>query len=290
MAADKGVSILRCCGPNDRKTDGAVHQGLAAGAAAPLRHARRTLQTARSLANRRCSWPDGVTDPRNLGAIIRSAAAFGAHGVLLPSRRSAGMTAVAWRTSAGAAARLPVGMATNLTRQLKEWAAEGLLIAGLDADGSTDIDTMNIDVDPLVVVVGSEGRGLSRLVRETCDLPCRSRWRRESITQRLSRGCYRRRDRLSPPCRGRCESDERQLAWVAQTTRGRVPLLTGMCTGAARAPSPACCTVGPSRHGRRRRAHPTNEVAGSLFVDDGEVTASAEVSAGIDMALHRWHA
>ncbi|MGH3466651.1 MAG: 23S rRNA (guanosine(2251)-2'-O)-methyltransferase RlmB, partial [Thermocrispum sp.] len=112
---------------------------------------------------------DGVTDPRNLGAVIRSAAAFGAHGVLLPGRRSAGMTAVAWRTSAGTAARLPIAVATNLTRQLREYAAEGLMLVGLDADGDTTIDDLQLATGPLVIVLGSEGRGLSRLVRETCD-------------------------------------------------------------------------------------------------------------------------
>ncbi|EHY89194.1 23S rRNA (guanosine(2251)-2'-O)-methyltransferase RlmB [Saccharomonospora azurea] len=172
VAADRGISILEVPRDElDRKTNKAVHQGLGlqvppfsyASAHDLLKAARESGEPPLLVAL------DGVTDPRNLGAVIRSAAAFGAHGVLLPSRRSAGMTAVAWRTSAGAAARLPVGMATNLTRQLREWASEGLMIVGLDADGSVDIDTMNIDVDPLVVVVGSEGRGLSRLVRETCD-------------------------------------------------------------------------------------------------------------------------
>lgn len=80
------------------------------------------------------------------------------------------MTAVAWRTSAGTAARMPIAVATNLTRQLKAWADEGLMIAGLDADGSVDIDSMDLATDPLVIVLGSEGRGLSRLVRETCDV------------------------------------------------------------------------------------------------------------------------
>ena len=112
---------------------------------------------------------DGVTDPRNLGAVIRSAAAFGANGVLLPQRRSAGITAVAWRTSAGTAAKLPVAVATNLTRTLRQYAAEGMMIVGLDADGSVDIDELSLATSPLVVVVGSEGRGLSRLVREACD-------------------------------------------------------------------------------------------------------------------------
>jgi 23S rRNA (guanosine2251-2'-O)-methyltransferase len=110
-----------------------------------------------------------VTDPRNLGAVIRSAAAFGAGGVLLPQRRSAGITAVAWRTSAGTAAKIPVAVATNLTRTLRHYAAEGMMIVGLDADGSITIDELSLATSPLVVVVGSEGRGLSRLVREVCD-------------------------------------------------------------------------------------------------------------------------
>jgi 23S rRNA (guanosine2251-2'-O)-methyltransferase len=111
---------------------------------------------------------DNISDPRNLGAIVRSVAAFGGHGVLIPQRRSASVTAVAWRTSAGAAARIPVARATNLNRALKQLADSGLQIVGLDADGDTAID----DIDgggPIVVVVGSEGKGLSRLVREQCD-------------------------------------------------------------------------------------------------------------------------
>jgi 23S rRNA (guanosine2251-2'-O)-methyltransferase len=112
---------------------------------------------------------DGVTDPRNLGAVIRSAAAFGANGVLVPQRRSAGVTAVAWRTSAGTAARLPIAMATNLTRTLRDWAERGLMIVGLDADGDMTVDDLELATGPLVVVVGSEGRGLSRLVKQTCD-------------------------------------------------------------------------------------------------------------------------
>ncbi|CAM2781864.1 23S rRNA (guanosine(2251)-2'-O)-methyltransferase RlmB [Saccharomonospora xinjiangensis] len=172
MAADKGISILEVPREElDRKTNKALHQGLGL-QVPPFSYASpdELLRAARESGDPPLLVAlDGVTDPRNLGAVIRSAAAFGAHGVLLPSRRSAGMTAVAWRTSAGAAARLPVGMATNLTRQLREWASEGLMIAGLDADGASDIDSLDIDVDPLVIVIGSEGRGLSRLVRETCD-------------------------------------------------------------------------------------------------------------------------
>jgi len=116
---------------------------------------------------------DSVTDPRNLGAVVRSAAAFGAHGVLVPERRSAGMTASAWKVSAGAAARLPVARETNLTRALQQAQEQGCFVVGLDADAEATIgdDQVAAVADgPLVIVVGSEGKGLSRLVRATCDL------------------------------------------------------------------------------------------------------------------------
>ena len=80
------------------------------------------------------------------------------------------MTAVAWRTSAGTAARLPVARATNLTRTLREYATAGFMIAGLDAEGSVTLDEFELATDPLVLVVGSEGKGLSRLVKQTCDV------------------------------------------------------------------------------------------------------------------------
>ncbi|MFC7326444.1 23S rRNA (guanosine(2251)-2'-O)-methyltransferase RlmB [Marinactinospora rubrisoli] len=112
---------------------------------------------------------DGVTDPHNLGAVARSAAAFGAHGLLIPERRSAGVTMAAWKTSAGTLARLPVAQATNLTRTLEAYKKAGIFVVGLDAGGDTALDDLPFATDPLVVVVGSEGRGLSRLVRETCD-------------------------------------------------------------------------------------------------------------------------
>lgn len=112
---------------------------------------------------------DSITDPRNLGAIVRSAAAFGATGVLIPSRRSATMTAAAWKTSAGAAARLPIAMATNLNRALEQCAKAGFTIVGLDGAADYEIGaTPGID-GPTVLVVGSEGDGLSRSVREHCD-------------------------------------------------------------------------------------------------------------------------
>ena len=114
---------------------------------------------------------DSITDPRNLGAIVRSAAAFGAHGVLIPERRSAGMTAAAWKTSAGAAARIPIARATNLNRTLRAYADAGLTLVGLDGRADDRHRRRSTSSGPLVLVVGSEGDGLSRLVREACDTP-----------------------------------------------------------------------------------------------------------------------
>jgi 23S rRNA (guanosine2251-2'-O)-methyltransferase len=80
------------------------------------------------------------------------------------------MTASAWRTSAGTAARLRVARCTNLVRTLKDYAQQGLMIAGLDADGTTDTDSFGLATSPLLLVVGSEGRGLARLTRAVCDV------------------------------------------------------------------------------------------------------------------------
>ena len=112
---------------------------------------------------------DGITDPRNLGAIIRSAAAFGANGIVLPQRRSVGVTASAWKTSAGAAARLPVALASNLNQVIAEYKRRGLFVIGLDADGDVELPAFELTDKPLLVIVGSEGKGLSRLVTENCD-------------------------------------------------------------------------------------------------------------------------
>ncbi|MEL5992422.1 23S rRNA (guanosine(2251)-2'-O)-methyltransferase RlmB [Microbacterium phosphatis] len=112
---------------------------------------------------------DGVTDARNLGAIIRSTAAFGGHAVIVPQRRSAGMNSGAWKTSAGAAARIPVAMATNLTAMLKDFKKQGVFVLGLDGGGDVSLPELGLADRPVVVVVGSEGKGLSRLVTENCD-------------------------------------------------------------------------------------------------------------------------
>jgi len=112
---------------------------------------------------------DGITDPRNLGAIIRSVAAFGGHGVIVPQRRSVGLTASAWKTSAGAAARTPVAMASNLTQTIKAYKERGVFVLGLDGAGEVSLPNLQLAKEPVLVVVGSEGKGLSRLVTENCD-------------------------------------------------------------------------------------------------------------------------
>ncbi|MGW1059655.1 23S rRNA (guanosine(2251)-2'-O)-methyltransferase RlmB [Micromonospora sp. NBC_01412] len=171
-AADRGIANLEISRAElDRMTGGVLHQGVGL-QVPPFAYESFDDMVAASLEQ---TAPllvalDGVTDPRNLGAVIRSAAAFGAQGVFVPERRAAGITATAWRTSAGAAARVPVAQVTNLTRSLKACRDAGFMVVGLDADGETDLYSLEVAVGPLVVVVGSEGRGLSRLVGETCDL------------------------------------------------------------------------------------------------------------------------
>ena len=113
---------------------------------------------------------DNITDPRNLGAVIRSTAAFGGNGVIIPERRSAQVTGVAWRTSAGTAAQLPVARVTNVTRTVKKFQDNGYTVVGLDAGGEHTLDTFDQATGPVVIVVGSEGKGISRLVRENCDV------------------------------------------------------------------------------------------------------------------------
>ncbi len=170
-AADKGIAILEVQKHDlDRISSNGLHQGIAL-QVPPYNYAHPDdlLRAANADATPALLVAlDNISDPRNLGAIVRSVAAFGGHGVLIPQRRSASVTAVAWRTSAGAAARLRVGRATNLTRTLKSWADEGLQVVGLDAGGDTELDELDCS-GPMVVVVGSEGKGLSRLVRENCD-------------------------------------------------------------------------------------------------------------------------
>lgn len=172
VAGREGIPILEMSRSQmDKMTGGIVHQGIAL-QVPPYTYLHPDDLLSRALGSGRplIVALDGVTDPRNLGAVVRSAAAFGAQGVLIPERRSAGLTAAAWRTSAGAAARLPVARCTNLARTLTAYKEAGLFTVGLAADGDVALDDLEVATSPLVLVVGSEGDGLGRLVAQTCDL------------------------------------------------------------------------------------------------------------------------
>jgi 23S rRNA (guanosine2251-2'-O)-methyltransferase len=177
LAADRGgIHLMEAPRPElDRLTGGLNHQGMVLQipayeyahpddlAAAAFDEGEEPLIVAL----------DGVTDPRNLGAVVRSVSAFGGHGVVVPERRAAGMTAGAWKSSAGTAARTPVARATNLTRALEAYRKAGVMVVGLAADGDTGIGDVAALDGPVVIVIGSEGKGLSRLVGETCDVLAR---------------------------------------------------------------------------------------------------------------------
>ncbi|MCS5721089.1 23S rRNA (guanosine(2251)-2'-O)-methyltransferase RlmB [Herbiconiux sp. CPCC 203407] len=173
LATKRGIPVMEVMRPELDRLSGhdAVHQGLAL-KVPPYEYAHP--ETLLDQVQRRGQKPlfvalDGITDPRNLGAIIRSTAAFGGQGVIVPQRRSVGVTASAWKTSAGAAATTPVAMASNLTQTLKAFKAAGVFVVGLDGGGDTDLPGLDFADGPIVVVVGNEGKGLSRLVTETCD-------------------------------------------------------------------------------------------------------------------------
>jgi 23S rRNA (guanosine2251-2'-O)-methyltransferase len=172
LAADRGTALLEITRAElDRLTGGTPHQGIALQLPTfEYAHPDDLLATALNSAGEPLIVAlDSITDPRNLGAIVRSATAFGADGVLIPERRSAGMTAAAWKTSAGAAARIPIARATNLNRSLRAYARAGLTLVGLDGRAAMSISEVPDISGPVVLVVGSEGDGLSRLVREACD-------------------------------------------------------------------------------------------------------------------------
>jgi 23S rRNA (guanosine2251-2'-O)-methyltransferase len=111
---------------------------------------------------------DGVEDPHNLGAILRTADAAGANGVVIPERRAAGITGTVAKASAGASEHLPVAKVTNISRTLEELKTKGLWIAGLDERGTQNYDRVDYKMD-CVVVLGAEGKGLHDLVKKNCD-------------------------------------------------------------------------------------------------------------------------
>lgn len=155
----------------DVATDGAVHQGVAV----EVRGYEYThLDDLIASALQQIGTPllvalDQVTDPHNLGAVLRSSGAFGVDGVIIPERRSATVNTTAWKVSAGAAARVPVARATNLVRALEDCKRAGFFVVGLDGGGEASLRDLPLATSPLVLVTGAEGAGLSRLVRESCD-------------------------------------------------------------------------------------------------------------------------
>jgi len=155
----------------DQIAHGANHQGIVA-VVEPWRY--HDVNDLLALAVQRGEPPlllalDSVQDVQNLGSLIRTAEAVGAHGVILPEHRAAGITPTVVKSAAGAVAHLPVAQVTNLTRTLDDLKARGIWIIGMagearDTIGKTDLDR------PLALVVGNEGKGLGRLVRDHCDL------------------------------------------------------------------------------------------------------------------------
>ena len=111
---------------------------------------------------------DELSDPHNLGAVIRTAECAGAHGVIIPKRRSAGLTAIVAKTSAGAVAHMPVARVPNIPTLLKELKQQGVWVFGTAADGNTTLYQADLK-GPAAIVIGSEGDGMGRLVTENCD-------------------------------------------------------------------------------------------------------------------------
>lgn len=155
----------------DRMSEDAIHQGVVLTVPA---YKYAEPQELLEIAAEQFDAPlllalDGITDPRNLGAILRSAGAFGAHGVIIPERRSVGMTASVYKVAAGAASRVRVAQVTNLNRTIDALKKQGVFVVGLDTEGELVPRDMELATSPLLLVVGAEDKGISRLTREKCD-------------------------------------------------------------------------------------------------------------------------
>ena len=177
MCAERGL-IVKYVGRNEieraiRELTGernANHQGVAAYlAAAPYAEPEDILAAARAKGEKPFVIVlDGIQDPHNLGAIIRTADAVGAHGVIVPKRRACALTGAVAKASAGALAHVPVARVVNIARTLELLKAEGLWVAGTDLSGETGFFDADLDC-PLAIVIGSEGEGMAELTRKNCD-------------------------------------------------------------------------------------------------------------------------
>jgi 23S rRNA (guanosine2251-2'-O)-methyltransferase len=172
LARAAGVAVQRVSADElDALAPGQVHQGVVATAPPfPLVDVKRLLAHVEASGRPALLVAvDGVTDPHNLGSIARTAEAVGAHGLLVPERRSVGITATVEKAAAGALAHLSVAGVTNLVRALEELGRHGVWSLGLDGDAPSTLAGHPLAAGPVVLVVGAEGGGLSRLVRERCD-------------------------------------------------------------------------------------------------------------------------
>ena len=170
-ARGKGIVVVEA---DRRKLDAMslthAHQGVIAVAAV---RAYATVEDILSIAREKGEPPlivvcDELSDPHNLGAILRTAECAGAHGVIIPKRRSAGLTAVVAKTSAGAVSYIPVARVANIPSLLKDLKKQGVWVFGTAADGTADLYTADLK-GPAAIVIGSEGSGMTRLVSENCD-------------------------------------------------------------------------------------------------------------------------
>ncbi|WP_053217673.1 23S rRNA (guanosine(2251)-2'-O)-methyltransferase RlmB [Virgibacillus senegalensis] len=170
LAKENGVTVQQV---PKRKIDQLVegnHQGVAAAVAA---YEYSTLEDLFEAAEQKDEPPffmvlDEIEDPHNLGSILRTADAVGVHGVIIPKRRSVGLTAVVAKTSAGAIEYIPVARVTNIAATIDELKERNVWVVGTAADGSEDYRELSADM-PLALVIGNEGKGMSRLVKEKCD-------------------------------------------------------------------------------------------------------------------------
>lgn len=172
LARERGIAVrFEDRGQLDRLANSRDHQGVVAIAAA---RSAATLEDILERANQSKGQQglivllDGVEDPHNLGAIVRTALAAGAHGVVIPERRAAGLTDTVARASAGALAHLPIAKVTNLARAMEELKEAGYWLIGLDEEGDKNYTEVDYS-SPTGIVMGSEGAGLHELTRKRCD-------------------------------------------------------------------------------------------------------------------------
>ena len=173
MAKDAGIVVDTV--PRvvlDRMAPGEKHQGVAAEISA---YSYSTFEDIMERAADSDEPPfimvlDEISDPHNLGAIIRTAECANAHGVIIPKRNACGLTSTVAKTSAGALERMPVARVTNISRTIEELQAQGVWVAAVDMDGKSFYETEGVMKGAIALVIGNEGKGISRLVKEKCDL------------------------------------------------------------------------------------------------------------------------